>query len=69
MSDHPFDRNLTKGDPVRIRMFRWTEGTGVEEFWLDATVISNSEIALSVAYADGTQEVIEWASGRIGGAK
>ncbi|HMF69714.1 MAG TPA: hypothetical protein VK602_19135 [Phyllobacterium sp.] len=68
MIDHPFNpsRNLKRGDPVRIRMFRWTEGIGVEDFWLDATVISSSDISLSVAYADNSREVIEWTSGRIG---
>ena len=70
MIDHPFNpRDLRRGDPVRVHMFKWTEGVGVEDFWLDATVISNSVGGLSVAYADGTREVVTWYSGRIQGGR
>lgn len=71
MIDHPFNPRqlLNTGDPVTVQRFRMVAGVGVIDEEIAATVVSNSDAAVTVAYADGTHEVIEWRSGRVRSAK
>jgi hypothetical protein len=68
MTDEPHNiRQLRQGDAVEIRSFIWTEGIGVEDVWIPATVHSSSDDGLGVVYASGIREMISWTSGRIKG--
>jgi hypothetical protein len=50
--------SLQRGGPIKVLR---------GEEWVQATVLSNSEAAVTVKYSDDGQEVIPWASGRICG--
>ena len=62
--------SLKKGDPIRIlrggHPTSNSDGTGQ---WVEAIVISNSEVALTVKFSDDGQEVVPWRSGRICGVE
>ncbi len=55
-----YNTSLKEGDPVQVSQ----NATGMAK-WFEATVISNSEAALTVKFADNVQEVVPWNSGRI----
>jgi hypothetical protein len=57
--------SLKSGDPIKV--IRGGDSGSGDEQWVQATVVSNSEAAVSVKYSDDGQEVIPWASGRICG--
>jgi hypothetical protein len=60
---------LKEGDSIEIlKGGDPTSDDGANGNWVHATVVANSEQALTVAYADGAQEVIPWKSGRIRGS-
>jgi hypothetical protein len=58
--------SLQPGDPVKVLQGGDPNSSDDGE-WVQATVVSNSEAAVSVKYSDGEQEVIPWDSGRICG--
>lgn len=55
--------SLRPGDPIKVR--RTDDSGQAGEEWVHATVVSNSEAAVTVKYSDDGQEVIPWASGRV----
>ena len=59
-------RSLTRGDPVQV--LRGGDPTSDDRptgEWADATVISNSDAAVTVKFSDDGIEVVPWTSGRI----
>ena len=63
-----YGASLKEGDPIKI--LRGGDPTSDDDGrgnWADATVISNSDAALTVKFSDDGQEVVPWKSGRIRG--
>ncbi|MEK1889382.1 MAG: hypothetical protein AAAB35_17835 [Phyllobacterium sp.] len=60
--------SLKRGDVIKV-LQGGEPRAGDEEKreWVRATVVSNSEAAVTVKYSDDGQEVIPWISGRICG--
>lgn len=60
---------LKEGDPIHVLQggdpTSDKDGSGR---WVRATVVSNSQMAVTVKFADDGQEVIPWKSGRIKGS-
>ena len=60
---------LKEGDAIQVlRGGDATSDTGGSGIWVEATVISNCEKAVTVKFADNGQEVIPWISGRMRGS-
>lgn len=57
--------SLKEGDDVKILKHELVSGCPDDSEWRQAKVISSSETALTVVYNDGSQEVVEWISGRV----
>lgn len=57
--------SLKEGDDVKILRRELASGCPDDSKWRQAKVISSSETALTVVYDDGSQEVVEWNSGRV----
>ena len=63
-------RKLKAGDLVKILNCDAKNARGRNPGdWVQAKIVSNSELALTALFSDGTREIIPWSSGRICNAK